>query len=89
VGRDLGVHLMRFVLMEGLASPAETTAFLDDLIVALETFVGQMETHIGTAPLPGKHPRLALEHGLAVHHASLDWARSTRAELSTSRPRSP
>jgi len=31
--------------------------------------------------LPGRHPLLALRHGVLTHRASLEWARSTLAEL--------
>lgn len=34
------------------------------------------------AGLAERHPRLALDHGLAVHRASLQWAKHTIAALS-------
>ena len=55
VARDLGLHLMRFVMMD----------------------------------LPGRHPRLALDHGIAIHRASLRWAEQTVAALSGDPPTSP
>ena len=76
VGRDLGLHLMRFVVMERRLSTDEVRAFLSSLVAALEAFVDNLELYMLTTSLPGRHPRLALEHGLAVHHASLAWARA-------------
>lgn len=83
VGRDLGLHLVRFVLMEGLVSPSEIDTFLTDLTVALEAFLDGMERYVASSEIPGRHPRLALEHGIAVHRASLTWARSAMATLET------
>jgi DNA-binding PadR family transcriptional regulator len=81
VGRDLGLHLMRFVVMEQIVSPAETHAFLSSLADALAAFLEDMDRYVSSTALPGRHPRLALEHGIAVHRASLDWARSAMTTL--------
>jgi DNA-binding PadR family transcriptional regulator len=81
VGRDLGVHLMRFAMAERELSRTEVLAFLDDLGDALETFISEMEAFLHDSLLPGRHPALAVEHGLAVHRASLSWARSARDRL--------
>jgi DNA-binding PadR family transcriptional regulator len=81
VGRDLGVHLMRFALAEGSLIPAEVHRFLDQLGAALEAFIADMETFARDAHLPGRHPALAIEHGLAVHRASLSWVRRARSRL--------
>ena len=81
VGRDLGLHLVRFVVMEGILPPSEVHAFLDDLVAALGAFLERMVQYVGSASLPGRHPRLALEHGIAVHRASLAWATSAMATL--------
>jgi DNA-binding PadR family transcriptional regulator len=89
VGRDLGSHLMRFVLMEPEVSSADVRAFLTDLADALERFVASIEAFVATTPLPGRHPTLALHHGVAVHRASLTWARETLAALSTPPPHRP
>jgi Chain length determinant protein len=35
----------------------------------------------GVADLTDRHPRLAIDHGLAVHRASLQWAERTIAAL--------
>jgi DNA-binding PadR family transcriptional regulator len=61
VGRDLGVHLMRFVMAEPELSKAEVLGFLAELAGALERF-----------------------HGIAVHRASLAWARAAMAALGVS-----
>jgi DNA-binding PadR family transcriptional regulator len=78
VSRDLGLHLMRFVMMERLLSPAEVLAFLQHLADALAALTTQLEQYSGVADL---HPRLAIDHGLAVHRASLQWAERTIAAL--------
>jgi DNA-binding PadR family transcriptional regulator len=85
VGRDLGLHLMRFVFMERILSPPEVHAFLMDLTNALEAFLQGLERFVATNRLPGHHPGLALEHGIAVHRASLNWAQSAMAILTPDR----
>ena len=82
VARDLGLHLVRFMMMESLLPPVEVLAFLRHLADALAAFTGQLEHYMATADLSGRHPRLALDHGLEVHRASLRWAEHTIAELS-------
>jgi hypothetical protein len=73
---------MRFVMMEDLLKPAETRAFLEDLVGALEDFVAATERFLqGPSAPTARYARLALEHGIAIHQASLDWARSTLAAL--------
>jgi DNA-binding PadR family transcriptional regulator len=90
VGADLGQHLMRFSLMENYLERAEVIAFLADLGDALDGFVRGMEhfaaSRQGTL---GQHAVLALEHGIAIHRASLEWVRSAMSalgETSSSRP---
>jgi DNA-binding PadR family transcriptional regulator len=73
VAGDLGLHLMRFVMMEHLFPPEEVLTFLRGLADALATFTAQLERYAAAADLFGRHPRLALDHGLAVHRASLRW----------------
>jgi DNA-binding PadR family transcriptional regulator len=80
--RDLGLHLMRFVMMEHVFSPAEVVGFLRSLADALTEFVAGLERYTAAGDLGTGHPRLALDHGLSVHRASLDWAERTIAELS-------
>lgn len=81
VGRDLGTHLMRFVLAEPVLSTAEVMVWLRGLAGALEDFVSGVEAYLATTPPPGRHPSLALRHGIAVHRASLEWVRETLEAL--------
>ncbi|MBV9205284.1 MAG: PadR family transcriptional regulator [Actinobacteria bacterium] len=81
VSRDLGLHLMRFVMMEHLLPRDEVLGFLQDLTDALAAFTAELEHYTATADLSGRHPRLALDHGISVHRASLHWAQRTIAEL--------
>jgi DNA-binding PadR family transcriptional regulator len=73
IARDLGVHLMRFVMAERVLAPAEILGFLRDLAGALDSFIADTERYVEATPLPGRHPHLALRHGLDVHRASLAW----------------
>jgi DNA-binding PadR family transcriptional regulator len=82
VARDLGLHLMRFVMMEHLLPREEVVAFLQSLADALAAFTAQLERYTAAAGISDRHPRLALDHGLAVHRASLRWAEHTIAALS-------
>jgi DNA-binding PadR family transcriptional regulator len=82
VARDLGLHLMRFVMMEHLFPPGAVLAFLQSLADALAAFTAELEQYTAAADLADLHPRLALDHGLAVHRASLRWAEHTIAALS-------
>lgn len=87
VSHDLGLHLVRFVMMEYQFDRKEVIAFLDGLADALESFISGMERFIASgAPSRPRLAVLALEHGVAVHQASLDWARSARAELGRPAP---
>ena len=82
VGAELGQHLMRFSLMENYLERAEVIAFLADLGSALDGFVRGMEEF--TAARQGmlrEHALLALEHGIAIHRASLEWVGSAMAAL--------
>ena len=78
---DLGLHLMRFVMMEHMVPREEVLGFLHDLKDALATLVAQLERYPAIAHVNELHPHFALDHGLAVHRASLDWAERTIAEL--------
>jgi PadR family transcriptional regulator AphA len=82
VSRDLGLHLMRFVMMEHVFPPEEVVAFVRSLADALAEFTAGLERYAAAAGMDGSHPRLALDHGLAVHRASLQWAEHTIAALS-------
>ena len=89
VARDLGLHLIRFVMMEPLLAPEEVLTFLRNLADALAAFTAQLEHYTATAGHSGRHPRLALDHGLAVHRASLRWAEHAIAALSAAPAPSP
>jgi len=82
VGADLGLHLMRFALMENHLPRAAVRAFLADLADALDSFVTAMEHYLASGAQAGKpHAELALKHGIAVHRASLEWARQASKTL--------
>jgi DNA-binding PadR family transcriptional regulator len=85
VSRDLGLHLMRFVMMEHVFSREEVLGFLDDLEKGLAALTADLERYAGIAPVDDLHPRLALDHGVAVHRASLQWAGHAIAVLRASR----
>jgi DNA-binding PadR family transcriptional regulator len=77
VGTDLGLHLMRFALMEEQLGREAVLSFLSDLAEALDGFVSGMEQYVASgAQSPRRHAELALQHGIAIHRASLEWARS-------------
>jgi hypothetical protein len=78
---------MRFVMMEHLLPPEGVLTFLRDLADALAALTAQLEHYAAAADPGGRHPRLTLDHGLAVHRASLDWAERTIAALSAAPPR--
>lgn len=82
VSRDLGLQLMRFVMMEHLFPRDEVLKFLQNLADALAAFTADLERHTADIDLNARHPGLALDHGLAVHRASLRWAEQTIAALS-------
>jgi DNA-binding PadR family transcriptional regulator len=82
VARDLGLHLMRFVMMEHLFPAEEAVAFLRSFADALAEFTGGLEQYTATADLGSRYGRIALGHGLAVHQASLQWAEESIRELS-------
>ena len=85
VGADLGLHLMRFALMENELPREAVLAFLKDLANALDGFVSGMEKYVSAgAQSSRQHAELALLHGIAVHRASLEWARSAVAALAES-----
>ena len=82
VARDLGLHLMRFVMMEHTFPPVEVLEFLHNLADALAMFTADLERYAVATPFHDRHPRLALDHGLAVYRASLRWTEYATAELS-------
>lgn len=86
VGRDLGLHLMRFAMAEHLLSREEVLQFLAALADALDQFVADMERFVRAAEFPGRHGALAVQHGIDIYRASLEWTRSAIAALSASEP---
>ena len=82
VSRDLGLHLMRFVMMEHVFPAKDVLAFLQSLADALAVFTAGLEEARAAADPGDRHPRLALDHGLAVYRASLRWADDAIAALS-------
>ena len=82
VSRDLGLHLMRFVMMEQLFPRDEVLKFLQNLAGALAAFIAELERQTAGIDLNARHPALAVGHGLAVSRASLQWAEQTIAALS-------
>lgn len=86
VARDLGLHLMRFVMMEHLLPPDQVLRFLRDLADALAAFTAELDRHAAATDPASGHARLALGHGLAIHRASLQWTEDTIAALSAASP---
>jgi DNA-binding PadR family transcriptional regulator len=82
VAQDLGLHLMRFVMMEHLFPREEVLGFLCSLAEALAEFCAQLESYTAATGAGDLHPRLAVGHGLSVYRASLEWAERTITELS-------
>jgi hypothetical protein len=68
--------------MENYLERAEVIAFLADLGDALDGFVRGMEQFAASRQgTLREHTLLALEHGIAIHQASLEWVRSAMAAL--------
>ena len=87
VSQDLGMHLLRFVMMAHVLPEDAVVEFLVSLRAALAGFVASLEqstraTDAGGNPYAG----LAVEHGLAVHRASLAWAEQAMARLAADAP---
>ncbi len=84
VAQDLGMHLLRFVLMADGLPAAEVLGFLASLRAALAGFVATLEQANAAGPDTGASPaaRLAVEHGLAVYRASLAWTGEAISTLS-------
>lgn len=95
IAQDLSLHLMRFVMMENALEREEVLAFLRAVADALNDFISLMERYLASAapadrpwraqPAP-RHGRLALEHGIATHRTSLQWARSAMEALAKPDP---
>jgi DNA-binding PadR family transcriptional regulator len=83
IGSDLGLHLMRFAMMEHQLAHEDVLAFLQSLADALDGFIAGMERYVDSGAQASRpHARLALDHGIAVHRASREWVRSAMAALS-------
>ena len=84
VANDLGLHLMRFVMMEDEVGPERTLAFLGNLADALAAFVAGMERYLASGAAPATpHTTLALRHGIMIYQTSLEWARSAITALAS------
>jgi DNA-binding PadR family transcriptional regulator len=72
--RGLEILSLRFAFMDGVATRAETLAFLETLIAALEAYLPYLEAQEARriAPLCG---RLAIEGGIESLRLHLAWAR--------------
>ena len=87
VAGDLGLHLMRFALMEDYVERPRVIAYLKELASALDSFIAELEHYLAIYGKSARlHGRLAVEHGIATHRASLDWAREAIATLDAGDP---
>jgi hypothetical protein len=77
------MHLLRFVMMADVLPADEVLAFLAGLRAALATFVATLEqASLGPDVANSRAAGLAVEHGLAVYRASLDWTGQAISALS-------
>ena len=80
--QDLGLHLLRFVMMAQVLSEGEVIAFLASLRAALAVFVASLEQSAGACDVAGNaYAELAVAHGLAVYRASLAWTEQAITRL--------
>jgi PadR family transcriptional regulator, regulatory protein AphA len=87
VPQDLGVHLLRFVMMANVLPEEEVIKFLASLRAALAGFVASLEQSASAMNAGGNpYVGLAAEHGLAVHRASLAWADQAISKLAADAP---
>jgi PadR family transcriptional regulator, regulatory protein AphA len=87
VAQDLGMHLLRFVMMAHVLPEDAVAGFLASLRAALAGFVASLEQLTGATDAGGNpYARLAVEHGLAVHRASLAWAEQAITTLAADSP---
>jgi DNA-binding PadR family transcriptional regulator len=88
VAQDLGLHLVRFVMMAQVLPEAAVLDFLTSLRAALAGFVTELEQQVDAADVAANpYAGLAVEHGLAVHRASLAWAERAITRLAADSPR--
>lgn len=82
VAQDLGMHLLRFVMMADVLPPDEVLGFLASLRSALASFVAGLEQTSADPNLGASvAARLAVEHGVAVYRASLAWTEQAAVAL--------
>ena len=82
VSQDLGLHLLRFVMMAHVLPEDAVIEFLASLRAALAGFVTSLEQSAGAMDAGGNpYAGLAVEHGLAVHRASLAWTEQAITRL--------
>ena len=80
--QDLGMHLLRFVMMADVLPADEVLGFLASLRAALASFVAGLEqASAGPDVVASVAARLAVEHGLAVYRASLAWTEQAISTL--------
>jgi DNA-binding PadR family transcriptional regulator len=88
VAQDLGLHLVRFVMMAQVLPGAAVLEFLTSLRAALAGFVTALEQQVDAADVAANpYAGLAVEHGLAVHRASLAWVGQAITRLAADSPR--
>jgi DNA-binding PadR family transcriptional regulator len=88
VGQDLGLHLVRFAMMAPVLPEEAVGEFLVSLRAALAGFVAALERQADAMDTGGNpYAALAVEHGLAVHRASLAWAERAITRLAADSPR--
>ncbi len=81
VGADLGLHLMRFALMENHLPRAAVRAFLKDLENALDAFVTAMERYVACgaqAGRPARRTRHRARHRRPPRQPGVDPLRASR-----------
>lgn len=84
VAQDLGLHLLRFVLMADVLPTDEVLGFVASLRAALAGFVAGLEQASAGADVKANvAARLAVEHGLAVYRASLAWTEQAISTLAS------
>jgi PadR family transcriptional regulator, regulatory protein AphA len=88
VSQDLGMHLLRLVMMPHVLPGDAVLGFLASLRTALAGFVASLEQQLTDTTDTGENPyaQLAVEHGLAVHRASLAWADQAITRLAAPSP---
>jgi hypothetical protein len=80
------VVVLRFAMMDDRADRETARTFLADLASALEAFIAGVESYLASGgKTAGLFGALAVQHGIAVHRASLDWARSALSALAMPR----